>query len=102
MPGRCAFLILLPVCERWLIGRLAPDCRRTGDELKLLHAIGWETANLQLGTKRAVRRVVHDLKKRPAKWLGRATEAMTMATLRILCISWCEVTVRRLACPVHL
>jgi len=70
--------------EHWLIRRLAPDCRRielgslpkTGDELKLLHAMGWETANVHIGTKGAVRRVLLDLKKRPAKWLRRGAESM--------------------------
>jgi hypothetical protein len=74
---------------RWLIRRLAPDCSRielgslpkTRDELKLLHAMGWETANIHLGTKAAVRRVLRDLNRRPGKWLRRAAEAMTKATL---------------------
>jgi hypothetical protein len=42
----------------WLIRRLAPDCSRVElesllnvkDELKLLHAMGWETANVHLRT----------------------------------------------------
>ena len=73
----------------WLLRRLAPDCSRielrslpkSRDELKLLHAMGWETANVHLGTKKAVRRVLGDLKKRPAKWLGKAAEAMAKATI---------------------
>ena len=73
----------------WLIRRLAPDCSRielgslptTRDELKLLHAMGWETANIHLGTKAAVRRVLKDLSQRPGKWLRRAAEAMAKATL---------------------
>ena len=74
---------------RWLIRRLAPDCSRielgslpkTRDELKLLHAMGWETANIHLGTKAAVGRVLKDLSRRPGKWLRRAAEAMAKATL---------------------
>jgi hypothetical protein len=74
---------------RWLIRRLAPDCSRielgslpkTREELKLLHTMGWETANIHLGTKAAVGRVLKDLNQRPGKWLRRAAEAMAKATL---------------------
>lgn len=74
---------------RWLIRRLAPDCSRielgslpkTRDELRLLHAMGWETGNIHLGTKAAVPRVLRDLQQRPGKWLRRAAEAMTKATI---------------------
>lgn len=73
----------------WVIRRLAPDCSRielgslpqTKDELKLLHAMGRETANIHLGTKAAVGRVLKDLKQRTGKWLRRAAEAMAKATL---------------------
>jgi hypothetical protein len=73
----------------WLIRRLAPDCSRielgalprTREELKLLHAMGWEMANIHLGTKAAVRRVLKDLNHRPGKWLRRAADAMAKATL---------------------
>lgn len=74
---------------QWIFRRLAPDCSRlelaalpeSHDELKLLHAMGWETANIHLGTRNAVRRVIKDLNRRPAKWLRRATQAMMQATL---------------------
>jgi hypothetical protein len=73
----------------WLIRRLAPDCNRielgsvprTRQELKLLHAMGWETANIHLGTKAAARLVLRDLNQRPDKWLRRAAEAMAQATV---------------------
>lgn len=73
----------------WLFRRLAPDCSRieleslpkSRDERKLLHAMGWETANIHLGTKAAVRRVLIDLGKRPANWLRKASQALTKATL---------------------
>ena len=73
----------------WLVRRLAPDCSRielgslpkTRQELKLLHAMGWETANIHLGTKAAAGRVLKDLNQRPGKWLSRAAEAMAKATL---------------------
>src|ERR1035437_5668771 len=74
---------------QWLIRRLAPDCSRielgslpkTRDQLRLLHAMGWEAANIHLGTKAAVGLVLKDLNKRPSKWLRRAAEAMVKATL---------------------
>ena len=77
------------VSGNWLIRRLAPHCSRIElgllpkmrDELKLLHAMGWETANIHLGTKAAAGRVLKDLKRRPGKWLRRAAEAMGKATL---------------------
>jgi hypothetical protein len=73
----------------WLIRRLAPDCSRIElgslpkkrDELKLLHAMGRETANIHLGSKAATGRVLKDLQRRPAKWLCRAAAAMAKATL---------------------
>lgn len=72
----------------WLMRRLAPDCSRielgalpkAREELKLLHAMGWETANIHLGTKAAAGRVLKDLKRRPGKWLLRAAGAMESAT----------------------
>jgi hypothetical protein len=74
---------------RWLIRRLASDCSRielgslpkTREELKLLHAMGWETANIHLGTKAAAGGVFKDLNRRPGKWLHRAADAMAKATL---------------------
>ncbi len=71
----------------WLIRRLAPHCSRielaalpkTSDELKLLRAMGWETANIHLGTPVALRGVLKDLNQRPAKWLRRAADAMASA-----------------------
>ena len=51
------------------------------DELKLLHAMARETANVHLGTKAAADKVLKDLERRPGKWLFRAAEAMAKATL---------------------
>ena len=60
----------------WLVRRLAPDCSRVKlnelprkrDEARLLSAMGWETANVHLGTpgSRAIRA---DLKRRDKHWL---------------------------------
>jgi hypothetical protein len=78
------------VCAKgqWLIRRLAPDCSRIElsslpkrrNEIKLLEAMGSETANIHLETKAAARRVMADLSKRPGKWLRNAAEAMAKAT----------------------
>ena len=75
---------------QWVLRRLAPDCTRVplealGDdkgELRLLRAMGGETANVHLGSPDAVKAVVKDLKNRPAGWLLSAVEAMTEATER--------------------
>ncbi|HVH08673.1 MAG TPA: hypothetical protein VM736_02655, partial [Gemmatimonadales bacterium] len=66
----------------WLVRRLAPDCSRIGlhmlprkrDEVRLLTAMGWETANLHLGTPCGVVRV--DLKRRKKDWLYDAASRM--------------------------
>ena len=69
---------------KWIVRRLAPDCSRVEltsmpkerDESKLLHAMGFETANVHLGTRGAVRAITKDLQKRPAGWLHEAAAAM--------------------------
>ena len=71
------------VTRHWIIRRLAPDCARIDlgdlpaerDELKLLRAMGWETANLHMGRKRVD--ILADLKGRPKRWLE--TSALAMA-----------------------
>jgi len=75
--------------KQWLIRRLAPDCSRVElytlpqakAEIKLLHAMGWETANVHLGTRAIGRKIQDDLRRRPSKWLQKAAEAMAKATL---------------------
>ncbi len=75
---------------RWIVRRLAPDCSRIelsalpkqADEVHLLYEMGLETANVHLGSKKAISKVVRDLEKRPARWLHEASEAMAKATLR--------------------
>ena len=69
----------------WIVRRLGPDCTRIEladlprkrDEHKLLRAMGFETANVHLGTRRA--RVRQDLKRRKARWLERAAAEMADA-----------------------
>ena len=74
---------------RWIVRRLAPDCSRIElsalpkerDEMRLLHAMGFETANVHLGSRKA-RAVQADLKKRGAGWLPKAADAMVTAVSR--------------------
>jgi hypothetical protein len=68
--------------EGWVVRRLAPDCTkveigdlpRQRDEAKLLRAMGWETANVHLGSRTA--RVRRDLLGRRDGWLERAAHDM--------------------------
>jgi hypothetical protein len=64
------------------------------DEAKLLHAMGFETANIHLGTPASTRAIVRDLSTRPRHWLHRASAAMVGATTE----DWREWR-RRLAKP---
>jgi hypothetical protein len=74
--------------KRWIVRRLAPDCSRIElsalpkerDEIRLLHAMGWETANIHLGTAKA-RVLLRDFDKRPAGWLLKAAKRMQKAVL---------------------
>jgi len=74
--------------KRWIVRRLAPDCSRIElaalpaehDELRLLYAMGWETANVHLGSVKA-KVLARDLEKRPKGWLYRAARAMEKAML---------------------
>jgi hypothetical protein len=71
------------VQKRWIVRRLAPDCSRIElsalpkqrDEVRLLHAMGFETANVHLGSAKA-RVLLGDLKKRPRGWLLAAARRM--------------------------
>jgi len=72
----------------WIVRRLAPHCSRIElsslprkrDETRLLQAMGFETANIHLGSQKAVRAVRADLKKRHGAWLHLAVKAMEKAT----------------------
>ena len=67
----------------WIVRRLAPDCSRIElsdmprerDETRLLYAMGWETANIHLGSVKP-KAVLKDLKERPGGWLHDAAERM--------------------------
>jgi len=72
---------------KWIVRRLAPDCSkidlgalpREKDETRLLHAMGWETANLHLGARRT-EDILADLSKRRGNWLHKAAGKMVIAT----------------------
>jgi hypothetical protein len=80
----------LHVEGNWVFRRLAADCSRIElfmlparrDEERLLYAMGWETANIHLGSRSAIPAVKRDLDKRPARWLRRASKAMSAAIRR--------------------
>ncbi len=73
---------------RWIVRRLAPDCSRIllaslrppDIELRLLHAMGWETANIHFGTATARKPILRHLDKQKSKWLHQAAEQMLQAT----------------------
>ena len=68
----------------WIVRRLSPHCSRielstvktAGAEMKLLHAMGWETANIHLGTNTSRNLILRHLQKEKGKWLHEAAEAM--------------------------
>lgn len=74
------------VQKKWIVRRLAPDCSRIElsamprerDETRLLRAMGWETANVHLGTA-SPKAIASDLKKRPKGWLLEAAHRMEKA-----------------------
>src|SRR5262249_13537854 len=78
----------LRVQKRWIVRRLAPDCSRIElaalpkerDELRLLHAMGWETANVHLGSIKA-KVILEDLRSRPRNWLLDAARKMERVLL---------------------
>jgi hypothetical protein len=73
---------------RWIVRRLAPHCSRVElasmpkarDESRLLQSMGFETANVHLGKRKASRSILNDLRKRPDRWLHRAAADMVQAT----------------------
>jgi len=75
---------MIDVREGWLIRRLSPDCSRIElaslpkrrDEGRLLKAMGWEIANIHLGTRGAPRAITLDLSRRKQGWLRLAATRM--------------------------
>jgi hypothetical protein len=78
----------LRVQKRWIVRRLAPDCSRIElaalpkepDEFLLLRAMGWDTANIHLGSAKA-RRLAADLDRRGRGWLLADARKMRRAVL---------------------
>jgi hypothetical protein len=86
------------VCGRWIVRRLAPHCTRVElaalpsvrDEKRLLHAMGFETANIHLGTSKARTRIARDLGKRKPGWLPAAVHTMAKA-VQADWQAWCKL-----------
>jgi uncharacterized protein (DUF2252 family) len=74
----------------WLVRRLAPHCTRIElgelpsghDEARLLYAMGFETANVHLGTPKAARAVRKELRARKERWLHDSAKGPTRELLR--------------------
>jgi uncharacterized protein (DUF2252 family) len=78
------------VAGHWLVRRLAPHCSRieladlpdARNEERLLYAMGFETANVHLGTRGAARAVGRELHGRPGRWLHEIADEMAAETTR--------------------
>lgn len=76
--------------DGWLLRRIGPHCSRIElvdfpkrrDELRILRAMGRETANAHLASPDAVPAVRRDLQKRGGKWLRAAARTMAEAVLK--------------------
>jgi len=70
--------------QKWLVRRLAARCSRIElhhlanvlDQVRLLEAMGAETANIHLGTVGAAAAILDDLDKRPPDWLEESARTM--------------------------
>jgi uncharacterized protein (DUF2252 family) len=71
----------------WIVRRLSPDCSRIElnvlprdrDELRLLFAMGWETANIHLGSPSALKPIRQYLNRAKPNWLSSAATNMSAA-----------------------
>jgi hypothetical protein len=72
---------------QWIVRRLSPHCSRIElsvlpakrDDLRLLYAMGWETANIHLGNPNSRKDVLRHLNHLKPSWLQRAEQAMVKA-----------------------
>lgn len=70
--------------KRWIVRRLSPHCCRieldvlpkNRDEMQLLRSMGWETANIHLGSPSARKRVRKYLSRLKPNWLSSAARDM--------------------------
>jgi hypothetical protein len=68
---------------KWLARRLSPDCfhlelthlPKQRDEVTLLYSMGWETANIHLGSGKGAE-IRRDLRRQPSRWLYKAAKIM--------------------------
>ncbi len=75
---------------RWIVRRLSPHCcsielnvlPKRRDELRLLFAMGWETANIHLGTRSARKQVLRHLNRLKPNWLASAAQDMSNAATK--------------------
>jgi uncharacterized protein (DUF2252 family) len=75
---------------RWIVRRLSPHCSRIElsvlpsdrDELRLLSAMGWETANIHLGTVDTQKYIRRHLSRLKPSWLFAAAKDMENAVTR--------------------
>ena len=71
----------------WVVRRLSPHCTRIElsvlpkdrDELRLLSAMGWEMANIHLGSRKATKKIRHHLGTLKGNWLPNAAKEMAKA-----------------------
>ncbi len=80
----------------WMVRRLAPDCTKIDfaavpqvkEKDDLMYAMGWETANIHLGSKRH-EAILRDLDDRPKAWLHDAAVVMRDLT-HADWVEWCD------------
>jgi uncharacterized protein DUF2252 len=92
---------LVAVRRRWVVRRLSPDCTRVDladidkerQAHRLLHAMGWETANVHLGSATAAALLV-DLSSLHESWLHEAVQEM-LATVQEDWTSWSQAPSRK-------
>jgi hypothetical protein len=78
------------IAGRWVVRRLAPHCTHIElgdlpsgrDEERLLYAMGFETANVHLGTPRARAVLRRQLAARRGQWLHQAAKALSGDVIR--------------------
>ncbi len=76
--------------DAWVLRRLSPNCSRieladlpkVRDESKLLHAMGFETASIHLGSERLLKPLKAAAGKLKPSWLLKAATAMKDVTLQ--------------------
>jgi uncharacterized protein (DUF2252 family) len=75
---------------RWIVRRLSPHCCRIElsvlpkgqEDLRLLFAMGWETANIHLGSPDAVKKIRQHLDRLKPDWLCVSARSMADAVIR--------------------